>query len=159
MKDYDEILVALRQITRALDLYSKRLQRDIGLTTSQLSVLQSIDRLDKPTPGAVAKEIVLSQAAVTNLVDRLQSSNYVARQKLGTDKRTVNLVLTPKGESTLSSAPELMQTEFLNRYRSLENWEQQMLVASLGRIATMMNVEDIDASTILTPDDPNPDTL
>ncbi|MFT5012030.1 MAG: hypothetical protein ACI9HA_000679, partial [Dinoroseobacter sp.] len=36
MKDYDEILVALRQITRAIDLYSKRLQRDTGLTTSQL---------------------------------------------------------------------------------------------------------------------------
>lgn len=156
MKDYDEILVALRQITRAIDLYSKRLQRDTGLTTSQLLVLGAIDRLDKPTPGAVAKEIVLSQATVTNLVDRLAKSEFVARQKLGTDKRTVNLVLTESGEAILSSAPELLQTEFLNKYRSLEGWEQQMLVASLGRIASMMNAEDIDASPILTPGEVNP---
>lgn len=150
MKDYDEILVALRQITRAIDLYSKRLQRDTGLTTSQLLVLQAIERLDKPTPGAVAREVVLSQATVTNVVDRLQKSEYVARQKLGTDKRTVNLVITDKGEAILSSAPELLQTEFLNRYRSLETWEQHMLNAALGRIASMMNAEDIDASPILT---------
>jgi len=156
MKDYDEILVALRQITRAIDLYSKRLQRDTGLTTSQLLVLQAIDRLDKPTPGAVAREIVLSQATVTSLVDRLQKSDYVARLKLGTDKRTVNLVLTDQGQSILESAPELLQTEFLNRYRSLKSWEQQMLVASLGRIATMMNAEDIDASPILTLGEVNP---
>ncbi|MFT4677695.1 MAG: DNA-binding MarR family transcriptional regulator [Patiriisocius sp.] len=158
MKDYDEILVALRQITRAIDLYSKRLQRDTGLTTSQLLVLQAIDRLDKPTPGAVAREIVLSQATVTNLLDRLQKSDYVERLKIGTDKRTVNLVLTDQGQSILASAPELLQTEFLNRYRSLENWEQQMLAASLGRIATMMNAEDIDASPILTPGEVNPGT-
>lgn len=156
MKDYDEILVALRQITRAIDLYSKRLQRDTGLTTSQLLVLGAIDRLDKPTPGAVAKEIVLSQATVTNLVDRLAKSDFVARQKLGSDKRTVNLVLTEKGETILSSAPELLQTEFLKKYRSLEGWEQQMLVASLGRIASMMNAEDIDASPILTLGEVNP---
>jgi len=78
-------------------------------------VLQAIERLDKPTPGAVAREVVLSRATVTNVVDRLQKSEYVARQKLGTDKRTVILLITDKGEEILSSAPELLQTEFLNR--------------------------------------------
>jgi len=41
MKDYDELLIALRRITRAIDLYSKRLQKDTRLTISQLLVMDA----------------------------------------------------------------------------------------------------------------------
>ena len=46
MADYDEILIALRKITRAIDLHSKQLHKASGLTTSQLLVMQAILRLD-----------------------------------------------------------------------------------------------------------------
>ncbi len=150
MKDYDEILVALRQITRAIDLYSKRLQKQTGLTTSSLLVMDAITRLESPTPSSVAKEIVLSQATVTNLVDRLESNGLVRREKSGTDKRSVNLELTEDGHEKLKIAPELLQTEFVREFRKLDAWEQHMLIASLGRIAAMMNAEELDAAPILT---------
>ena len=69
-KDYDEILVALRRITRAIDLQSKRLLKTAGLTTSQLLVLQVIDDLGSPTPSSISREVVLSQATVTSLIVR-----------------------------------------------------------------------------------------
>lgn len=150
MKDYDEILIALRQITRAIDLYSKKLQKQTGLTTSGLLVMDAIKRLDSPTPSSVAKEIVLSQATVTNIVDRLQKNGMLRREKTGTDKRTVNLALTDEGLEKLDTSPELLQTEFLREFRKLASWEQQMLVASLTRLASMMNAEGLDAAPILT---------
>ena len=58
MKDYDELLIALRRITRAIDLYSKRLQKDTRLTISQLLVMDAIVKIDKPTPSAIAKSIL-----------------------------------------------------------------------------------------------------
>ena len=67
MNDYDEILVSLRKITRAIDLHSRRVLKTSGLTTSQLLVLQSIDRLGNPSPSAIAREVVLSQATVSSL--------------------------------------------------------------------------------------------
>ena len=149
MKDYDDVLVSLRRITRAIDLYSKRLQKDTGLTTSQLLVMQSIADLENPTPSAIAKEVVLSQATVTNLIDRLERNQLVVRKRSLKDKRTVNVSLTPRGAKIIDGAPELLQTEFLRHYRKLQEWERHWLVAALQRVATMMDAEDLDASPIL----------
>ncbi len=149
MKDYDELLIALRRITRAIDLYSKRLQKDTRLTISQLLVMDAIVKIDKPTPSAIAKSILLSQATVTNLIDRLEKNGLVQRKRLGTDKRTINVVLTELGKAKYNDAPELLQSGFLREYRKLESWEQHMLVSAVGRVASMMDAEDIDASPIL----------
>ena len=149
MKDYDELLIALRRITRAIDLYSKRLQKDTRLTISQLLVMDAIVKIDKPTPSAIAKSILLSQATVTNLIDRLEKNRLVQRKRLGTDKRTINVVITDLGEAKYNDAPELLQSGFLREYRKLESWEQHMLVSAVGRVASMMDAEDIDASPIL----------
>ena len=150
MKDYDELLVSLRQITRAIDLYSKQLHKESGLTISQLLVLEAISRLVNPTLSEIAKEILLSQATVSNLADRLEKNGLVSRKRMGSDKRAVNLVLTSLGESKAQDAPELLQSGFLREYRKLESWEQHMLISSMQRIAAMMNAEDIDAAPILT---------
>ena len=150
MKDYDDFLVSLRQITRAIDLHSRNLQKQSGLTTSQLLVLEAIQKLDDPTPKAIAKEIVLSQATVTSIVDRLQKRGLVQRQKSTTDKRSVQIKLSSEGEEKLKESPEILQSEFLQKYRKLESWERQMLIASLSRIAAMMNAEELDAAPILT---------
>lgn len=150
MKDYDDILISLRQITRAIDIHSRDIQKQTGLTTSQVLVLEAIERIETPTPGSVAKEIVLSQATVTNLLDRLEKRGLVRREKMDTDKRSVRLALTAEGLEKIKSSPEILQSEFLAKYRKLDNWERQMLVASLSRVAAMMNAEGIDASPILT---------
>lgn len=150
MKDYDELLISLRRITRAIDLYSKRLQKETSLTISQLLVMDAIVKTDKPTPSAIAKSILLSQATVTNLIDRLVKNGLVERKRLGTDKRTVNIVLTALGEAKYGEAPELLQSEFLRKYRKLASWEQHLLVSAVGRVASMMDAEEIDASPILT---------
>jgi DNA-binding MarR family transcriptional regulator len=150
VKDYDDILVSLRQITRAIDIHSRDLQKQSGLTTSQLLVLAAIQKLEVATPGSVAKEIVLSQATVTSLLDRMEKRGLIQRNRSDTDKRSVRLALSQEGLDKLNNAPEILQTEFLNKYRRLEPWERQMLSAALGRIASMMNAENIDASPILT---------
>lgn len=149
MKDYDDILVALRRITRAIDLQSKRLQKATGLTTSQLLVMETISKLDNPSPSAIAREIVLSQATVTSLLDRLEKNALVTRSKNSTDKRLVTVQLTETGRTMVEDAPELLQAEFLREYRKLPDWQRNMLIASLQQIAFMMDAEGLDASPIL----------
>jgi DNA-binding MarR family transcriptional regulator len=143
MKDYDEILVALRRITRAIDLHSKRLQKETGLTTSQLLVMGS------PSPSTIAREMVLSQATVTSLLDRLTKSELVVRIKSDQDKRSVTVDLTERGRELVSHAPELLQADFLKKYRKLPDWQRHSLIASLQQIAHMMDAEQLDASPIL----------
>ena len=150
MKDYEELFIALRRITRAIDLHSKKLQRETGLTTSQLLMLEAVVKLDTSTPSNIAKEVQLSQATVTNLVDRMERNELVLRQKSTVDKRVVEVLLTDKGRQMVELAPEPLQTGFLREYRKLERWEQHQLIASVQKIAVLMDAEDIDASPILT---------
>lgn len=149
MKDYEELLIALRRTTRAIDLHSKKLQRETGLTTSQLLVLEAAVKLDRASPGNIAKEVQLSQATVTNLIDRMERHELVIRQKSVEDKRVVEVILTDKGKRMIDLAPEPLQAGFLREFRKLERWEQHQLIGSMQRIAAMMDAEDIDASPIL----------
>jgi len=149
MKDYDEILVALRRITRAIDLHSKSLQKKTGLTTSQLLVMEIINKLGSPSPSTIAREMVLSQATVTTLLDRLTKNHLVVRVKSDQDKRSVTVDLTERGKELVSHAPELLQAGFLNEYRKLPDWQRNSLIASLQQIAYLMDAEQLDASPIL----------
>ena len=150
MKDYEELFVALRRITRAIDLHSKKLQRETGLTTSQLLLLEAVVKLDTSTPSNIAREVQLSQATVTNLVDRMERNELVLRQKSTADKRVVEVQLTEKGRQMVKRAPEPLQAGFLREYRKLQRWEQHQLIASMQKVAVLMDAEDIDASPILT---------
>jgi DNA-binding MarR family transcriptional regulator len=150
MKDYEELFIALRRITRAIDLHSKKLQREAGLTTSQLLLLEAAVKLDIPSPTNIAKEVLLSQATVTNLIDRMERNELILRHKSKEDKRVVEILLTEKGKQMIELAPEPLQAGFLREYRKLERWEQHQLIGSMQRIAVLMDAEDIDASPILT---------
>ena len=149
MRDYDDILIALRRITRAIDIQSRRLLKSTGLTTSQLLVLQAIYKLIHPTASAIAKEVVLSLATVTTIVERLVGHSLVTRERGSTDRRTVTILLTDDAREKLAQAPELLQAGFLREFRKLPDWQRNMLIASLQHIAEMMDASDIDASPIL----------
>ncbi|MGJ0385522.1 MarR family winged helix-turn-helix transcriptional regulator [Paenarthrobacter nicotinovorans] len=48
------------------------------------------------TPGVLRAELRLSSPATTALIDRLHASGHVVRERLGTDRRQVQLHMTPK---------------------------------------------------------------
>ena len=149
MTDHDDILIALRRITRAIDIQSKKLMKKAGLTAPQLVVMQALRREGEMSPSALAKTVSLSQATITNILDRLVKNEMVSRQRSETDKRIVLACLTDKGLQAAAAAPELLQSGFLREFRKLQDWERGMLIASLQRIAELMDAEDLDASPIL----------
>ncbi|GAB5500459.1 MAG: MarR family transcriptional regulator CosR [Pseudohongiellaceae bacterium] len=149
MKDYEALLVALRQITRAIDLHSRQLLKETGLTTSQLLILDAITRQAMATPTSIARDIHLSQATVTNIVVRLEKNGLVERHRSGNDRRSVQLTITGQGQRTIDAAPEMLQADFLKQYRELQPWEANLLLSALQRLATMMHAEKLDVSPIL----------
>ena len=150
MVDHAELaLVALRRILRATEISSRALAKQSGLTPSQLILMQILSRRDGATPSVIAKEISLSQATVTAMIDKLEKRDLVRRRRDTEDKRRVFLELTSKGEATLSAAPGIVQERIENRFAKLADWEQTSLVAALQRIASMLDAEDLDAAPIL----------
>ena len=149
METYDQVLVSLRQIIRAIDLHSKRLERESGLTGPQLLVMQLIGTAGEITAGVIAREVSLSQATVTSILDRLEKKGLLQRVRSTTDKRKVMVSLTDAGGKALEKAPTLMQESFINAFNHLEDWEQNLILSSLQRVADMMNATDLDAAPLL----------
>ncbi len=153
METHDQVLVSLRQIIRAIDLHSKHIERESGLTGPQLLVMQSISKKDIVTAGLIAREVNLSQATVTTILDRLEKKAYVTRERSLEDKRKVMIGLTEAGELILKQAPTLLQESFIDNFGKLEDWEQSLLLASLQRVANMMQAENLDAAPLLDSSD------
>ncbi|MEL6830546.1 MAG: MarR family transcriptional regulator [Pseudomonadota bacterium] len=149
MTDHRQILVALRQITRAIDLHSKHLTKTVGLTAPQLLVLQALEKTGRAKPSDIARAVHLSQATITSIVDRLARAGLADRERNETDRRVVEVVLTDSGRARLAEAPTLLQEGFIERFDQLEPWEQSQLIAAVQRLASMMNVGKMDAAPIL----------
>lgn len=145
----EEVLVALRRIIRAVDMHSRRLIQTTGLSGPQVVLLQVMGQSDTVTAGELARRASLSQATVTTILDRLEERGMVSRKRSSDDKRRVHVALTEKGRDALSTAPRLLQDNFVKSFSALPDWEQHLLIASLERVAQMMNASDLDASPFL----------
>lgn len=146
---YEDMLIALRRIMRATDLYSKQLSRTAGLTTPQLLILQAIRDCGDVTIGTIAKQVNLSQATVTTILDRLERRGLTYRERSTVDKRKVHAHLTDAGAKALDEAPTPLQESFVERFTNIAAWEQSMITSALQRVADMMDAGDIDASPVL----------
>jgi len=149
VKNYEHVLVALRRVIRATDLHSKRLSKNAGLTGPQLLIMRTIRTLGEVTIGTIADKVSLSQATVTTILDRLELRQLVYRVRSTQDKRKVHAHLTDSGADLLSRAPNPLQEDFIKKFQNLHEWEQNMILASLQRVANMMDADDIDASPVL----------
>ena len=149
MEKYDQLLISLRQVIRAIGIHSKQLNKKSGLTGPQLMVMTKIAQLDGPMAKQVAKEINLSPATVTSIIDRLEVKELVVRRRSQLDKRKVELYISSVGEARLKDAPKPLQEHFIKRFQALESWEQSQLLSSVERIASMMDAEDLDAAPVL----------
>ncbi|MFT4939519.1 MAG: DNA-binding MarR family transcriptional regulator [Paraglaciecola sp.] len=149
MKKYEELLVSLRRVIRAIDLYSKKLNKETGLTSPQLIVLQEIYLQDGIMVKEVAEHITLSSATVTSILDRLERRSLVQRERSTIDKRKVGLHLTDSGHAAIKSSPKPLQKHFINRFEALETWEQTQMLTTIQLIAKMMDVEELDAAPLL----------
>lgn len=144
-----EVLTALRRITRAIYLHSKQLERRVGLTVPQILVLQAINENERPSVSDIARQVSLSQATVTSVINRLVKKNLVVRERSTSDRRKVRVSLTESAVEVLGNVPDLLQEDFILRFEMLESWEQKMLVSSLDRVASLMDAQNVDASPIL----------
>ncbi len=145
----EQVIAALRRITRAIDLHSRLLLKRCGLTAPQLAALQAIQRLQPVTVGSLARSIHLGQATVTGILTRMEDRGFVVRTRGSQDRRSVLIELTPAGSKIVEEAPSPLQERFYQELSRLHEWERTMILATLQRIASMMDAEEIEAAPVL----------
>lgn len=157
----EDLLIAIRRITRAIDVHSRALLREFNLSGPQFLVLRTVKQLGEPSSGEVAHAISLSQATLTGILGRLETKGLVARRRSDRDRRKVLVRTTAEAENVLAAAPRPLQESFLERYEALPEWEQTQILSSLQRVVAMMDAHALDVSPVLAtgplaPDAQNP---
>ena len=101
------------------------------------------------TGSTLAKNISLSQATVTDIVKRLELKQLLTKTRDNIDKRKFHLAPTEQGHKIILMSVPLLQESFEKKLLKLKDWEQTQLLASLQKIAEMMNAEHLDAAPML----------
>lgn len=145
----DRVLVSIRQIIRAVDIHSKRLARETGLSAPQVVVLRAINDLGEVTTRALSRSVSLSQPTVTTILDRLEAKGLVERYRSRKDRRVVHSKLSAEGENTLHAAPPLLQEAFTESFEALSERRRKQIISAIGQLAELMAADELDASPVL----------
>nr|WP_299179630.1 MarR family transcriptional regulator [uncultured Neptuniibacter sp.] len=149
MDKSQEALVLLRQIIRSTDMQEKEISRRTGLTLPQLMTMQALRLVSPVTTGELAKEVTLTQATVTSILDRLEKKELILRERGKDDKRKVWITLSPKGLDLMKGAPTTQQDMFVRRFDDMLPWEQSMVITALERVSFMLDAQHLDAAPML----------
>jgi DNA-binding MarR family transcriptional regulator len=97
-----DVLNALRQYRSAEAEMRKRTRDSMGMGETDLLALRYLLRAQQQgrrmTPKELSLSLGISSASTTILVDRLQKSGHVLREKHPTDRRSIVIVATPASD-------------------------------------------------------------
>lgn len=144
-----QVVKAIRKIVRAIDLRSREVSRQTGLTIPQIVVLQGVRDLGEVTTKALSENADLSSATVVTILDKLEEKGLVERYRSVSDRRIVHARLTGRGKETAADLPGLLHQEFETKFAGLDTEDRAQLVSAIERIAEMMNAHKLDAAPIL----------
>ena len=144
-----DVLVSMRRIIQAIDLHSRYLLRNYGLTGPQLVILQEMAKYKEISIGELAKSISLGQATVTGILTRLENRGLVVRRRSNSDKRRVFVRTTDDCQQLLASAPPPIQETFMDQFNNLLDWEQTLILSALQRLVSMIGASALNAEPIL----------
>ena len=140
------VLCALRRIIRAVDVYSRKLNSKLGLTTPQLLCLHALSGEETMTLSQLTKKVNLSGSTVNGIVDRLEAKKLVQRKRSTLDRRKVYLYMSKAGNDTLKKAPSLLQDKLSSALSNLSELEQLTITQALERVVELMELEDMNVS-------------
>jgi DNA-binding MarR family transcriptional regulator len=154
--EYKEILINIRKIVRSLNLESKKILKEYGVSIPQLMCLDYLGaRPDlRSTQGEIAKYLNLNSSTMSGIIDRLELKGYVARLPNPDDKRTVFISLTSKGLKLLDASPELLHNQLSTRLEKLPVQKLEEINEALNILVKALNIEEISASPLMTIEDP-----
>ena len=151
----DNVMTEIRRVVQSVSINARRFYRDTGLTVPQLLCLKVIGAAEPAeiTAAGVAREVHLSPATVTGILDRLERGEFIQRQRHVRDRRKVCLLVTPKGRERLETMSTPFHERFRQRLEDLSQKERDTLLGSLRLLVDMLDARDIEASPILVSGD------
>jgi DNA-binding MarR family transcriptional regulator len=155
--DYTDILIPIRKVVRSINLDSKKIQKECGLSIPQILALTFLSRTEnyQGTQLELRKFLELNSSTVTGIVSRLDKKGFIAKLPAREDKRATQLSLTSSGLDILQKAPPLLQEKLVDKLSKLPADQLSKIQEGLNLLVNALGAEEIDAGPILTIPDPD----
>lgn len=153
--DSTSILINIRKIIRSVNLESKRIQKEFGLSIPQLLTLNYLKEAKdyKATPSDLAQYLKLNSSTITGIISRLEKKGWVAKVPSQQDRRVLNVILTSKGLNILKDTPQLMHQRLSKKLEKLSAGQFKELESAFELLVKFMEIKDMEASALLTVDE------
>jgi len=148
----NEIIIKMRQIVRSINLESKKIQKQYGVSIPQVLCLNFIKESAnyQSTQREIRNYLNLNASTITGIINRLEKKGLIARlPKLG-DKRVSNIALTADGQRLLEKLPPLLQDKLTAQLNELPYEKVSRIENALNDLIELLNIKEIDASPVLT---------
>ena len=153
--DTTEILIKIRKIVRSINLESKKIQKEYGVSIPQVLCLNYLSKAYnfQATQGEIRKFLQLNSSTTSGIIHRLEIKGLVARlPKIG-DKRTVTISLTSKGDKLLEQLPSLLHEQLSDKLIKQDAERLKNLESSLELLINLLEINSLDASPLITNED------
>lgn len=153
--DTTEILIKIRKIVRSINLESKKIQKEYGVSIPQILCLHFLKQAKnyQATQGEIRKYLNLNSSTVSGIIHRLEKKGLIARLPKSGDKRVVNIALTTNGDKLLETTPLLLHEQLSEKLKALDEKTLLQILDSLDILVRILNIEDLIASPLIAMDD------
>jgi DNA-binding MarR family transcriptional regulator len=139
------IVIGLRRVVRALELYSQEVRHDFGLTAPQLWALKTLARSGPLTTGELARQLLVHQSSTSLLIQRLERRGAVRRVRQRDDRRFVRIELTERGVALAAAAPEPAQGRLLHGLEKMPAKRVREIRRAVEDLVGVMEAGDVEA--------------
>ncbi|MCB0327470.1 MAG: MarR family transcriptional regulator [Bdellovibrionales bacterium] len=144
-----QIISQLRQIIRAVALFSSQVKKQTGLNASQLACLTELNEKKELSLGELSKRIHVSPSSVTKIVDALEQKKWVERTRVNLDRRVIKVKITRKGSNVIFKAPKSLQKKMLEGLTSLPLGLKEQIESNLEVLSTLIDAQELASSPLL----------
>jgi DNA-binding MarR family transcriptional regulator len=144
-----ETLKKFRQLFQAVQQHSQRVESQCGVSSAQLWALWQISETPGIRVSDLAQTMSIHQSTASNLLDKLDKSGFIRKDRNGSDQRVVRIYLTDEGQTVVDKAPKPARGILQNALFSLPEELLRSLDQDLGRLLEGMKVKD--ESTAMEP--------
>jgi DNA-binding MarR family transcriptional regulator len=118
---------AVRSIVRALRVNTRAIEGHMGISLAQLFVLQALAERSATSLNELAERTATHQSSVSVVVRRLVERGLVSRTASPSDKRRIEIAVTPAGRALAADAPLTVQSQLMMAMDLMQPAEQDML--------------------------------
>ena len=137
---------------RSINLESKRVDKELGVSIPQLLCLQFLAEQDGFSANASKLKgfLNLNASTITGIISRLEKKNLVVKLPKSTDKRITLISLTAKGLALIKNAPITFQQKLSEKLQALPPEKLKTIMEGIDLLTELMEVDEIDISPIIT---------